>query len=110
LGGKEKPLEVDDDDGGEGYQNLSSAELIALLKQHNITPKGAVGSPPNSVGSGSGRSVEDGESSGSSDASSSSGSSGNSSSSGSVMSMTKNATSSPSDGDGAVGRKPDHGE
>jgi hypothetical protein len=87
-------LEVDEEEDGEEYKNLSPAELIALLKQHNITPKGAVGSPPNSERSGSGRSIEDGESeSGSSGASSSSGGS----SSSSVMSVTKDATSSLSD-------------
>jgi uncharacterized membrane protein YgcG len=108
VGGKEKPLEEDEEEDGEEYKNLSPAELIALLKQHNITPKGAVGSPPNSERSGSGRSVEDGESeSGSSGASSSS---GGSSSSSSVMSVTKDATSSPSDGDGAAGCKPGRGD
>jgi hypothetical protein len=110
LGSKGKPVYVDGEAVGdeEGYGNLTPAELIAMLKKHNISPKGAVGSPPSKEGSGSGRSVEGGESTDSSAASSSGSSVSDESSN--VMSVTKDATSSPSDGDGTAGRKPDHGE
>ena len=51
IGIETKPMEIDsnEEDGEEvDYTNLSSEELIALLKKHEISPKGTVGSQPNS--------------------------------------------------------------
>jgi hypothetical protein len=103
VGGNSKPMEVESDgDNDEEFQNLSAEELIALLKQTKLElkVKAAVGSQPNSERSGSGSSVEGGESSDDpSSASSGSSSSG-------IGSVTKNATS-PSSGEGnSATRKP----
>ena len=87
-------MEVEDDEvGGEEFENLSPQELIAMLKKHNITPKGTVGSPPNSERSEGRTGVEEIESSDSSS------SSGGSSSSGSTVSTgaSKKDTSPSSD-------------
>jgi hypothetical protein len=91
----------------DGFENLSSAELIAMLKKHNISPAGTVGSPPNMERSGSGRGAEEVESSsGSSDSSSAS----DSSSDESMSSAGQKDASPPSGGGDTVGRKPGHGE
>jgi hypothetical protein len=103
LGSRKKPMEVDTEEGSieEEYKNLSSAELIALLKQAKLGNKGTVGSQPNSEWSGSGSSVEGSESSSGSFSASPSSSDG-------VESVT-NATSSPSGGDNTEARKPGQG-
>ena len=46
------------EDGEDEFGNLSPAELIAMLKKHNISPSGAVGSPPNIKRSGFGHGTE----------------------------------------------------
>ena len=96
-------MDVDEEEGeGDIFDNMSPAELIALLRKHKVSPKGTVGSPPNSKWSGSSRDAEVESSSGSSSGSSSSGSS-------SAESMMKN-TSPPSAGGSTASHKPGHGE
>ena len=91
----------------DGFENLSPAELVAMLKKHNISPTGAVGSPPNITRSGSGRGAEEDESSsGSSDSSSDSDDSSDKS-----MESVMPKKASPSSAEGsATGRKPGRGE
>ena len=106
VGSKDKPVEVEGGPTLAGYENLSQAELIAMLRKHNISPSGTVGSPPNSKRSGSGRGAEDEESdSDSSDSSQDS----DSSSDESMSDMEKGASPSSAEGDTA-GRTPGHGE
>ena len=107
LGTKSKVMAADGaEDGEDEYRNLSPAELIAMLKKHNILPRGAVGSPPNKERSSSGHGAE-AEVSGS-DSSGSSSSDYDSSSS--VESVSMKTTSPPSAGGDTMGRKPGHGE
>ena len=95
----------DEEMADEGFENLSPAELIAMLKRHNISPRGPVGSPPNSERSGSGHDAEAEES----DSSSSSSDSSNESSH-SVESVTPTGTSPSSAGGVTMGRESGHGE
>ena len=91
----------------DSFENLSPAELIAMLKKHNISPSGTVGSPPNVERSGSGRGSEVEELS--SDSSSSSTDSSDSDSDESMASgESKDASPSRDEGD-TTGRKPDQG-
>ena len=105
VGQKLCEMDVDTmEDGEDSYANLSPAELIAMLKKHNISPRGTVGSPPNVERFGSGRDAEAEES----DSSSSGSSSGSDSSS--FESVTLITTSPPSAGGVIARRTPGHGE
>lgn len=99
VGSKGKPVELDEEEEGE-YTNMSPAELIAMLKKHNISLKGTVVSPPISKWSGSVSDDEDELISSSSSASSGSNS----------VSLTGKATSTPSAGVGTTVREPVQGE
>ena len=102
VGGKSK--EGDEEGDATGYGNLSTAELIALLKQHKIAPGQTVGSPPKSKRSGSGHGAEEEEES------SSSGSSSSETDDSSIESVTP-GEASPSSAEGdTMGRKPGQGE
>ena len=93
-------MEVEDDEvGGEEFGNLSPKELIAMLKKHNITPKGTVGSSPNSEWFEDRAGVEE---TGSSDSSSSSGGSSSSRNSSSLSASGKNTSPSSAEGNTAV--------
>lgn len=92
----EEDSEIGDEE--EGFKHLSNGELIALLKQHNISSK-VTGSPPNSQASGSGRGAEEVDSNASIESSSAEDSA-----------SSKDDTSSSSAEEDTAVRKPDHGE
>ena len=102
AGSVNNPMQVEEDAsmGERQYENLSSEELVALLKKHNITPQGTVGPPPNSGRPGTGTGNEAMESSDSSG--SSSGSSRSGSSSSSISFSKKNTSPSSAEGNTAA--------